>query len=157
VKFSIKVFAVLLGCGLGLQVASAAAQNCGIEHQRAYEFGVSDGRVDGAHLAEYNPMRHGRKVAMASTGRGECYRQGYQVGYENAAADARKRPSRPTYDNAPSETSNERAYYDDGCHEGTRDAQMSMSMAYQRHSGMYDSRFEPYFAKGYEHCWQMFR
>jgi len=52
----------------------------------------------------------------------------------------------------PTPGSNERAYYDDGCVAGTRDAQNSMSMAYDRHEG-YDSRFEPYFKQGYEACW----
>jgi hypothetical protein len=154
-------FIVSLGLAIAIfwtvspQVARAA--NCGIDFQHAYESGVRDGRADGAHLYEYNPMSHGRKVAMKWGERGTCYRQGYDTGYQNAAADARKRPSRPSHDNAPTPGSNERAYYDDGCHEGTGDAQMNMSMAYQRHSDMYDSRFEPYFKQGYDHCWEMFR
>jgi opacity protein-like surface antigen len=134
-----------------------AAGNCGTDHQHAYEQGVSDGRADGSHLLDFNPLRHGRKVALKWNNRGECYRQGYEIGYGNASADARKKPSKPTHDNAPTPGSNERAYYDDGCHEGTTDAQASMSMAYERHSDMYDRRFEPYFRDGYEHCWKMFR
>jgi hypothetical protein len=134
-----------------------AADNCATKNQHAYEQGVSDGRADGSHLLEPNPMRHGRKVAMKWTDRGECYRQGYEIGYGNAAADAKKATKQPSHDNAPTPGSNERAYYDDGCHEGTVDAQNSMSMAYERHSDMYDRRFEPYFKDGYEHCWKMFR
>lgn len=53
----------------------------------------------------------------------------------------------------PTSGSNERAYYDDGCREGANDARMSMSMAYERHSDMYDTRFERYFRQGYEACW----
>jgi hypothetical protein len=140
-----------------LQPEEAKAANCGIDFQHAYERGVNDGRADGSHLLEYNPMHHGRKVARKWDERGGCYREGYDIGYQNAAADARKGPSRPSYDNAPTPGSNERAYYDDGCHEGTSDAQMSMSMAYERHSDMYDRRFEPFFRDGYEHCWKMFR
>jgi len=74
--------------------------------------------------------------------------------YHNAAADAAKRP---THDNAPTAGSNERAYYDDGCREGTRDAKSSMSSVYERYSDMYDSRFEPYFKQGYEVCWKHYR
>ncbi len=156
-KKYIKLLAVLLGCGLGLQITDAAADNCATKNQHAYEQGVSDGRADGSHLLDFNPLRHGRKVALKWTDRGECYRQGYETGYQNASADARKKPSRPNYDGAPTPGSNEREYYNDGCHEGTSDAQASMSMAYERHSDMYDSRFEPYFRQGYEQCWQMFR
>ncbi len=57
----------------------------------------------------------------------------------------------------PTPGSNERAYYDDGCRAGTTDAQSSMSMAYERHAEMYDSRFEPYFKQGYEACWLQYR
>ena len=146
-----------VAAGWLIQPQEALAANCGIDFQHAYEKGVRDGRGDGSHLLEYNPMRHGRKVSRKWNERGDCYREGYNIGYQNAAADAQKRPSRPSYDNAPTQGSNERAYYDDGCHEGTSDAQMSMSMAYVRHSDMCDSRFEPYFRQGYEHCWKMFR
>ena len=139
------------------QPQEARAANCGIDFQHAYGNGVRDGRADGSHLNEYDPMRHGRKVARKWNERGNCYREGYDIGYQNAAADARKRPARPSHDNAPTLGSNERAYYDDGCHEGTGDAQMSMSMAYERQSDMYDSRFEPYFRQGYDHCWKLFR
>ena len=136
---------------------TVAAENCGTEHQHAYEKGVKDGRADGSHLLDFNPMRHGRKVAMKWDNRGECYRQGYEIGYQNASADAKKATKKPRYENAPTPGSNERAYYDDGCQEGTSDAQMSMSMAYERHSDMYDRRFEPFFQQGYEACWRHFR
>lgn len=140
-----------------MQAGDALAANCGTDFQHAYEKGVRDGRGDGSHLREYDPMHHGRKVARKWNERGNCYREGYDVGYRNAAADARKKPSRPSHENAPTPGSNERAYYDDGCHEGTGDAHMSMSMAYERHSDMYDRRFEPFFRQGYEHCWKLFR
>jgi len=137
--------------------SASIAASCGVDFQHAYERGVNDGRADGKHLRDYNPMRHGRKVAMKWNERGNCYREGYDIGYQNAAADAKKKPSRPSHDNAPTRGSNERAYYDDGCHDGTIDAQNSMSMAYVRHADMYDSRFEPYFKQGYEACWKHFR
>ena len=32
-----------------------------------------------------------------------------------------------------------------------------MSNAYQRYGNDYDSRFEPNFKQGYEHCWKKYR
>jgi len=149
--------AIVVAAVWTVQTGQAQAANCGMDFQHAYEAGVNDGRADGSRLMEYDPMRHGRKVSMNWNERGGCYREGYDIGYQNAAADAQKMSSPPSYDNAPTPGSNERAYYDDGCHDGTSDAQMSMSMAYERHADMYDSRFEPYFRDGYENCWKMFR
>jgi len=51
---------------------------------------------------------------------------------------------------------NECEYYMDGYRAGADDGAMGMSMAYQRHEG-YDSRFEPYFARGYEAGWTQTR
>jgi hypothetical protein len=48
---------------------------------------------------------------------------------------------------------NECEYYQDGYRAGADDGKMGMSMAYERHEG-YDSRFEPYFARGYEAGWK---
>lgn len=136
-----------------LLATPALASNCGIDFQHAYETGVSDGRADGAHGMGKRHDRH-RPHFERNSNRGKCYAEGYEIGYGNAAADAKKAPA---HDGAPKAGSNERAYYDDGCLEGTRDAQASMSMAYERHAGMYDSRFEPFFAQGYEACWRHFR
>ena len=47
---------------------------------------------------------------------------------------------------------NECEYYKDGYRAGAEDGKMGMSMVYERHEG-YDSRFEPYFARGYEAGW----
>lgn len=140
--------------GLAVLIATpASASNCGTDFQHAYETGVSDGRVDGANGSEAQPERH-RPNLQRRSDRGKCYIEGYNIGYGNAAADAKKKPR---HADAPTAGSNERAYYDDGCREGTRDAKSSMSMAYERHSDMYDSRFEPFFARGYEACWKHFR
>lgn len=49
---------------------------------------------------------------------------------------------------------NECAYYQDGYKAGAEDGKASMSMAHERHSDAYDSRFEPYFARGYEAGWR---
>lgn len=131
----------------------AFASNCGVDFQHAYETGVSDGRADGANGYGKRATRH-RPHLERDSDRGKCYVEGYRTGYANAAADANKGPA---HGNAPTPGSNERAYYDDGCLEGTRDANASMSMAYERHADMYDSRFESYFAQGYEECWGHFR
>jgi len=146
------IFGVLAAI-LSLGALPALAENCGVDFQHAYETGVNDGRADGANGYEKRAMRH-RPHLDRDSDRGKCYLEGYRTGYANAAADANKRPA---HGNAPTPGSNERAYYDDGCLEGTRDANASMSMAYERHADMYDSRFEPYFAQGYEECWKHFR
>lgn len=49
---------------------------------------------------------------------------------------------------------NECEYYKDGYRAGAEDGKASMSMAYVRHAGDYDSRFEPYYKSGYEKGWQ---
>ena len=165
-RFTIKYFRVLytqmttlLKCMMfgsafiALSASMSFASTCGIDFQHAYEKGVSDGRVDGANGKKQRPKRH-RPNLNRSSDRGKCYVEGHNIGYGNASADAGLQPS---HEGAPTEGSNERAYYDDGCMEGTRDAKMGMSMAHVRHSDMYDRRFEPYFKQGYEVCWKHHR
>ena len=123
-------------------------------HQGDYEAGVNDGRQDGSKGASDDPGRHGKKDSDHKK-RYKCYKQGYEIGYGNAAADAKKSAAQDA--DKPRQGSNEREYYDDGCHEGKSDAKMSMSMVYERHSDMYDSRFEPFFKQGYEACWKQNR
>ncbi len=43
--------------------------------------------------------------------------------------------------------------YDDGCGWGVQDAEIKMSMAYERHTGEYDAANEGSFRAGYEKCW----
>lgn len=52
---------------------------------------------------------------------------------------------------------NECEYYMDGYRAGKEDGQMSMSNFYGRHSDYYDTRFEPYFADGYNAGWNDYR
>jgi hypothetical protein len=133
------------------------ASNCGVEFQHAYEKGVRHGRIDGSQQLGNNPSRHASHLfehINEGSRRAECYLEGYNIGYGNAYADSNRRPS---YDDAPEYGTNERAYYDDGCRDGTGDAQMGMSMMHDRHPDMYDSRFEPYFKQGYEACWRQYR
>lgn len=49
---------------------------------------------------------------------------------------------------------NECEYYTDGYKAGAEDGKAGQSMAYERHSDAYDSRFEPYYARGYEAGWK---
>jgi len=138
---------------------TAQASQCPLMWQHAYETGVRDGGADGAHQRDYDPTRHNRhfhSLVKAKPSRGDCYTEGYNIGYDNAVADVQTR-GRYSHGGAPEAGSNERAYYDDGCHDGTGDAKMGMSMAYERHSDMYDTRFEPYFKQGYEACWKHYR
>lgn len=45
-------------------------------------------------------------------------------------------------------------YYKDGYKAGRQDRKANMSMAYERHSGAYDSRNESYYQAGYEDGWK---
>lgn len=136
---------------LALSGAGQVMANDCSKHQDAYEAGVNDGRHDGSRGASQDPGQHHKDYGNHKN-RYKCYKQGYKIGYGNAAADAKKVSAQDA--DMPRQGSNEREYYDDGCHEGKSDAKMSMSMVYERHSDMYDSRFEPYFQQGYEACWK---
>ncbi len=52
---------------------------------------------------------------------------------------------------------NECEYYKDGYKAGAKDGKASMSNFYGRHEDGYDSRFEPYFKRGYQAGWQDYR
>jgi len=136
------------------------ANDCA-NHAEAYEAGVEAGREDGGRGKSQDPSRH-RGVDGKHKNRYACYVKGYGVGYSNAAADARKESSRhharddrqDEGDSIPRAGSNERGYFDDGCRRGREDGRAGMSSYYGRYSDEYDSRFEPYFARGYEQCWR---
>lgn len=49
---------------------------------------------------------------------------------------------------------NECAYYQDGYKAGAEDGKAGQSMAHERHSDAYDSRFEASFTRGYEAGWK---
>ena len=143
-----------------LFVLSGATQVHAIDcadHAEAYETGAAAGREDGARGKPQDPSRH-QKNDGKHKNRYACYEKCYGVGYTNAAADARKQSSRhhsrDEEDNIPRAGSNEREYFDDGCRRGRDDGRAGMSSYYGRYSDDYDSRFEPYFARGYEQCWR---
>ncbi|MFZ9394860.1 MAG: hypothetical protein ACO25F_02215 [Erythrobacter sp.] len=119
----------------------AADQKAEADYERGYNDGL------------YNAAYH-------NYDRSEQYASGYQAGVDEREANLRNHNRRGGYapaSRAPTPGSNERAYYDDGCEAGKRDAQASMSMYYGRHPDGYDRRFEPYFKSGYEECWAKFR
>ena len=131
------------------------------DHAEDYEAGVEAGREDGGRGKSQDPSRH-RESDGKHKNRYACYEKGYGVGYTNAAADARKESSshhshdarHDDEDNIPRAGSNEREYFDDGCRRGRDDGRAGISSYYGRYSDDYDSRFEPYFARGYEQCWR---
>ena len=157
ISCQVLVRVVAFTAGVMLMPSISQASNCGYDFQHAYEKGVDDGRLDGAHKKSNDPTRHKKHVLRKvdkGKPRAECYVEGYNIGYQNAYADARKSHSGR---GAPEDGTNERAYYDDGCDAGTRDAQDGMSKAYDRHNHDYDSRFERYFRHGYNSCWNHYR
>lgn len=104
------------------------------------------GYRDGLHNAPYHNYN-----------RNDSYSRGYEAGVDERRANLRHHSGQGGYapaSTAPRRGSNERAYFDDGCKAGKSDAQAGMSMYHGRHSGAYDSRFEPYFKSGYEDCWR---
>ena len=134
--------------------APAFAQDCSNVND-IYEKGVDKGRMD----AEQHKGDHSKKSVKHMQGltkhQRKCYKQGYHIGYDNAAADLHRSGSGSGYyvENPYYAGSNEYEYYADGCAAGTRDADANMSRAHQRHSDQYDSRFEKPFREGYETCW----
>ncbi|MBX7539947.1 hypothetical protein [Qipengyuania sphaerica] len=116
-----------------------------VEDEAHFERGYKDGL--------YNAPYH-------NADRSNAYSRGYQSGVDERLANLRHHSGQGGYapaSKAPKPGSNERAYFDDGCRAGKSDARASMSMYHGRHSGAYDSRFEPYFKSGYEECWARFR
>lgn len=79
----------------------------------------------------------------------EGYHNDYQEKYSRSSHRAGRCPS--------DLGGNECEYYLDGYKMGKEDGQMSMSRAYQRHADYYDTRFEPYFARGYTDGWNDYR
>ncbi len=150
--------ALLTFAPLLLVGSSAEAAECWRDEVKdAYETGVDHGRADGGTGERWDADRHSKGVELTDAQQA-CYGEGYSIGYQNAAADREKAGKAAAGgEGIPAEGSNERAYYDDGCRAGTEDAQAHMSMAYERHADDFDRQFEPYYARGYEHCWKQHR
>ena len=90
--------------------------------------------------------------------RDDAYAHGYEKGVDEREANLSHHQRRGGYaQNCPSDLrGNECDYYKDGYKAGAQDGSAGMSMAYERHDG-YDSRFEPYFARGYTDGWRATR
>lgn len=133
-----------------------ANDKCG-NHKNAYEKGMKDGHKDAANYRSSDSRAGEDKVAK--DGR-HCYTMGYEEAYTK---EARKQinsdsGSHGSHHNGGNHHSSgmeyEEEYYDLGCRKGRRDAEARMSMAYERHDGDYDSRFESAYQDGYERCWK---
>ena len=59
-------------------------------------------------------------------------------------------PASATYDGTDTMAS---AYYDNGCKAGASDKKSRLSMAYERHSGSYDTANAGSYEAGYNKCW----
>lgn len=105
------------------------------------------GYSDGLHNAAYHNYN-----------RSDAYSHGYERGVDERQANLRHHQRRGGYsENCPADLrGNECEYYKDGYRAGASDGSAGMSMAYERHDG-YDSRFEPYFARGYSDGWRRYR
>lgn len=66
-------------------------------------------------------------------------------------------PARNGDGNPYKQGSNEYEYYQDGYHAGLDDGNANMSMACERHSDMYDSRFKEAFCAGHAAGWEKAR
>lgn len=150
---------VFVSASLVAAPAEAGGKCKGYDLKSAYKLGKKIGYNDAMHGYGADPTRHGDVYDAGKVG--DCFTDGYGTGYQ-AAVDAGKfdggrgsHEAEQQMTNSPN--SNEQAYYNDGCMAGKEDAQAGQSMAYERHSDMYDSRFEPYFAKGYSYCWSKYR
>ena len=129
-------------------IAPASADSCKTKKlKNIYEMGKQYGAEDAKAGLGLDPTKHGD--VYDGTAEGDCFTSGYSKGYQKAANAANNSSSTSDYPAG----SNEEAYYKDGCAAGKTDRKNNQSMAYERHSGDYDSRFEAAFAAGYNHCW----
>ena len=120
----------------------------------AYEGGADAGRRDATKHKGDRGRKRLKHAHLSSRHQKRCFKKGYHIGYDNAAADLNKDEG----SNNPYEAgSNEYEYYSDGCMAGEKDGRANMSSVYQRYDYQYDSRFEKPFRIGYEACWRKYR
>lgn len=89
----------------------------------------------------------------------ENYRQGYEDGWQGnrCGRPAAAAPPRPESGDSGCPEAWDAAtcgHYKDGYLAGKSDRRANVSMAYERHAGAYDSRFEQAFRAGYEAGWK---
>lgn len=147
---------VSAGAAIGA-VAGAAILGALLSHKSHHREGKE---YDEAKTAEFE---RGYKDGLYSGSyhnynRDNAYSHGYEKGVDEREANLSHHQRRGGYaQNCPSDLrGNECDYYKDGYKAGAQDGSSGMSMAYERHDG-YDSRFEPYFARGYTDGWRATR
>ncbi len=132
---------------LGALLGGKSHHKEGRDYDRAQTREFDRGYTDGLHNASYH-----------NYDRSDAYSHGYEKGVDERQGNLRHHQRRGGYaHNCPSDLrGNECEYYKDGYKAGARDGSQGMSMMYERHEG-YDSRFEPYFARGYAAGWRATR
>lgn len=149
--------------GAGAAVAGAAVGALLIAALTSHKSSHHD---DGKHYANVEDDAHYERgytdglhnAAYHNYDRSDAYANGYSAGVDEREANLSHHQRRGGYaQNCPSDLrGNECDYYKDGYKAGAQDGSSGMSMAYERHDG-YDSRFEPYFARGYTDGWRATR
>jgi len=150
VKWVCTVIGLLLMCAL----PAHANDKCG-SHKNAYKQGQKDGKHDAEKYRSSDPRVGAHKVAKDGY---HCYEMGYEEAYAKVAREQidsnHSSHHSSSHHDKKAAPSMEEEYFDDGCTKGRRDAEARMSMAYERHQGDYDSRFESAYKLGYERCWK---
>jgi hypothetical protein len=76
------------------------------------------------------------------------FQAGYEAGWESV-----KVSQKPSIQCPDTWVGSKCDYYKDGLKAGRTDRKAGLSMAYERHSGAYDSRNSSYYQAGYEAGW----
>lgn len=123
-----------------------------------YEDGYRAGRRDARNNQSMAYQRHAGDYDSRFE---QYFARGYREGWSDQHANVDMKAS-PKADDSPCRPPsglepNAKAYFRDGCHAGRQDGRAHMSMAYQRHTGVYDSRFESAYRQGYETGWRQTR
>ena len=144
--------------GEGRVSTDAAAQAC-VGHA-SNQFGVS---MSAFRVISSLGSSEGTGVEIVATdGRqGRCFvgPTGEVINFEASGGDTARAPSGAAGAATNSDGTDMEASsaYDQGCAAGTEDANNNMSMAYERHSGEYESQYEDTFRAGFEKCWMQIR
>ena len=100
-------------------------------------------------------MAYQRHAGMYDSRFEEAFSVGYEAGWKGETYGSSATQASASLPKCPDTwTGNKCEYFRDGYKQGQQDRKANMSMAYQRHSGMYDSRFEEAFSVGYEAGWK---
>lgn len=150
--YSLSVCSALLLSGVavvGTPTPSAAAVQCPDTWTgnkcEYYRDGFKAGRIDRkANLSNAYERHSGQYDSRNAS----YFQAGYEAGWESGKGGASASIQCPD-----TWTGNKCDYYKDGYKAGRIDRKANLSNAYERHSGMYDSRNASYFQAGYEAGW----